>query len=622
MNAADPGGVAAAFQNVCERESRRSHPGLRPEPKKTETDVSSGERTIWQNDAGRTIRKRIQNLFRHHSAPIVLPRCLFVSRAGRRLRPNCLVLRALLFTLLLLSLSNLPILRAGETPAPEIIDPDGIKGSLVLCGGGRLPDIVREKFFELAGGDKARLVIIPTASEDDQVALEANELAAIWDARKPASLTVIHTRNHDEANDPRFVEPLRSATAVWISGGKQSLLAPAYTGTLVERELHELVNRGGVVGGTSAGAAIQSRVMIVRGKVHDVPGLGLIPGAIIDQHFLARDRKGRLMAALAQFPGLAGIGIDEGTALIVRGRLMRCLGDSTVSICYAAMDGREPKEVILKSGDPFDLTMARRTARDRTSPVFPPEKMGDIEVPSGSLVIVGGGGMPEELTQKFIELAGGPDSLIVVLPTANPDSPAAREAAFLVRAGARNVKILKAHRREEVESAAFLDVVKAARGIWFGGGRQWRFVDAYEGTPAVSAFHDVLTRGGVIGGSSAGATIQGDYLVRGSPLGNEEMMAAGYERGFAFLPGTAIDQHFSQRKRFADMTKVMAAHPQLLGIGLDESTAIIVRGSSAEVVGKHKVHFYDRSKPVVEGEPDHTSVEAGQTYDLKARRVQ
>ena len=99
-------------------------------------------------------------------------------------------------------------------------------------------------------------------------------------------------------------------------------------------------------------------------------------------------------------------------------------------------------------------------------------------------------------------------------------------------------------------------------------------------------------------------------------------MAAGYERGFAFLPGTAIDQHFSQRKRFADMTTVVAAHPQMLGIGLDESTAIIVRGHVAEVIGKHKVHFYDRSKPVVEGEPDHTSVEAGQSYDLKARRVE
>jgi len=545
-----------------------------------------------------------------------------VSAVDLKARSYWVFLVALLLTLAVSPLAKLPSLRAGDTPTPEFIDPDGVKGSLLLCGGGSLPDAVRDKFIELAGGDKARLVIIPTASGDDTVNEDAKEVAAIWEARKLESVTILHTRNHDEANDPAFVERLKQATGVWITGGRQSQIAAAYSGTLVEKELHALVERGGVVGGTSAGAACQSRVMIVRGKVHDVPGLGLIPGAIVDQHFLARDRKGRLLEALALHPGLFGAGIDEGTALVVHGRTLRCLGDSTVTICQKGVGDRDAHEVVLKSGQPYDLTMARRAARDRTLPPFPPDKMGDTEVPSGSLVIVGGGGMPNELTHKFIDLAGGPDALIVVLPTANPDSPGEREARFLIRAGAKNVKVLNARRREEVESPDFLDVVNKAGGIWFGGGRQWRFVDAYEGTPAVAAFHGVLKRGGVIGGSSAGATIQGDYLVRGSPLGNEEMMAAGYERGFAFLPGTAIDQHFAQRKRFADMTKVMAAHPQLLGIGLDESTAIIVRGSAAEVVGQHKVHFYDRSQPVVEGEPDYTSVEAGKTYDLKSRRIQ
>ena len=544
----------------------------------------------------------------------------FVAQPGFGQR----VLYALLLTLAVSPLALISGLRADDnhdTPATDRIDPDGIKGSLVLCGGGKLPDAVRDRFIELAGGEKARLVIIPTASDDDTVTEDAREVAAIWDARKPASVTILHTRAQDEANDPAFVEPIKHSTGVWITGGKQTQIAAAYTGTLVEKELHALVDRGGVVGGTSAGAACQSRVMIVRGKIYQIPGLGLIPGAIVDQHFLARDRKLRLLEALTLHPGLFGVGIDEGTALIVHGRVLRCLGDSTVTICQGASAGREAGEVVLKSGEAFDLTMARRAARDRTLPAFPPEKMGVPEVSGGALVIVGGGGMPEELTQKFIELAGGPDSLIVVLPTAYPDSPGRREAGFLIQAGAANVKVLSARKREEVESPEFLKVVKEAKGVWFGGGRQWRFIDAYEGTAAVPAFHEVLQRGGVIGGSSAGATIQGDFLVRGSPLGNEEMMAAGYERGFAFLPGTAIDQHFAQRKRFADMTQVVAAHPQLLGIGLDESTAIIVRGSAAEVVGKHKVHFYDRSQPVVEGEPDYTSVGAGQTYDLKARRV-
>jgi cyanophycinase len=520
--------------------------------------------------------------------------------------------------------ARLPTLLAAEpAPAIERIDPDGITGSLVICGGGALPDSVRDKFIELAGGKRARLVIIPTGSGDDTLDEDGREVAGIWKSREPAAITIVHTRSPEEANDPRFVEPIRHATGVWISGGKQSQIANAYSGTLVARELCALVERGGVVGGTSAGAACQSRVMIVRGRIYEKDGFGLLPGTIIDQHFLARDRKARLLEALTLHPDLVGLGVDEGTALIVQGRTMRCMGDSSVTVCLGATNGHQAKEVVLESGDFSDLTMYRRAARDRTQPPFPPEKTADPEVAKGALVIAGGGKMPAAVTEKFMELAGGPEALIVVLPTGNPDPlpRRPRERDFLIRAGARNVKVLKARRLQEVEAPEFLEVLKEARGIWFGGGRQWRFFDAYEGTKAVEAFHDVLRRGGVIGGSSAGATIQGEYLVRGSPLGNAEMMAVGYERGFAYLPGTAIDQHFAQRNRFGDLSKVVAAHPQLLGIGLDESTAIVVRGHVAEVIGSNKVHFFDHKKPRVDGKPDYLSVESGGTYDLKERKA-
>ncbi len=516
-----------------------------------------------------------------------------------------------------------PILTAAQPP-PAIarIDPEGIKGTLVLCGGGQIPDTVRKRFVELAGGKSARLVIIPTASGDDSVIEDGEEVEKIWSAHDVASIAIVHTRSRAEANDPKFVEPIQQATGVWITGGRQSQIAAAYSGTRVERELVALLDRGGVVGGTSAGAACQSRVMIVRGRVHETPGLGLIPGAIVDQHFLARDRKSRLFEALEKHPGLLGLGIDEGTALIVQGRTLHCLGDSTVTICLAATSGCEAQTVVLKSGEVTDWTMFRRAARDRTLPPFPPERTRESEVPDGALLIVGGGRMPPELTQAFIELAGGPEARIIVLPAATPEPQLEQSHAgdFLLRAGAKNVKVVTQSQHDIGDSAEFLDLLKEARGVWFGGGRQWRFVDAYEGTRALDAFHDLLRRGGVIGGSSAGATIQGDFLVRGSPLGNDEMMAPGYERGFAFLPGTAIDQHFTQRNRFDDLAKVVAIHPQLLGIGLDESTAIVVRGHIAQVMGEHNVHFFDRSLPLAEGQTGHTSVASGGKYDLKTRR--
>ncbi|HND55625.1 MAG TPA: Type 1 glutamine amidotransferase-like domain-containing protein, partial [Pirellulaceae bacterium] len=133
--------------------------------------------------------------------------------------------------------------------------------------------------------------------------------------------------------------------------------------------------------------------------------------------------------------------------------------------------------------------------------------------------------------------------------------------------------------------------------------------------------HSVLRRGGIIGGSSAGASIQGDFLVRGHPLGPQFMIAPGYLRGMSFLPGTAIDQHFTQRKRQADLEGLLARFPQYLGIGLDETTAIIVRGEVAKVVGKHHAHFFDPSRRGDDGRPQQDAVPHGGAYDLARRCV-
>jgi cyanophycinase len=140
------------------------------------------------------------------------------------------------------------------------------------------------------------------------------------------------------------------------------------------------------------------------------------------------------------------------------------------------------------------------------------------------------------------------------------------------------------------------------------------------GTKAEELLRDVLRRGGVIGGSSAGASIQAQYMVRGSPLGNSDMMADGYERGLGFLPAAAVDQHFTQRRRQADMTLVMRRYPQLLGIGIDEGTALIVQGQTATTIGRGNAHYYDYRSPPI-GEQDFSVVKPGQKYDLVERRV-
>ncbi len=243
----------------------------------------------------------------------------------------------------------------------------------------------------------------------------------------------------------------------------------------------------------------------------------------------------------------------------------------------------------------------------------------------GSLVVVGGGGKDAGIMKRFVELAGGPAALIVVVPTAGEEATYSNDWSglrSLRSAGATNLVILHTRDRKEADTEKFAATLKEARGVWFGGGRQWRFVDSYLGTRTEKAFHGVLERGGVIGGSSAGATIQGSYLVRGAREGNMVMMAPGYEKGFGFLRNTAIDQHWLARKRENDMVPVIEKHPHLLGISIDENTAIVVRGDQCEVIGASKVGIYDsRRKPAV-GEKPYLLLNPGDRFNLKTRQLE
>ena len=198
----------------------------------------------------------------------------------------------------------------------------------LFVGGGALPESMFKEFLKLTGPD-AKLVVIPTASSDD---LDVDEIQNIWHSRGFLHTTVLHTNDREVASSTEFTEQLRTATAVWFSGGSQNRIADAYIGTPVEKELYQLLQRGGVIGGSSAGAAIQSRVMIGGGDKEPKisTGLELLPGAIIDQHFLKRNRLSRLITAVRIHPELIGFGIDEGTAIVVCDNEYKIVGKSYV----------------------------------------------------------------------------------------------------------------------------------------------------------------------------------------------------------------------------------------------------------------------------------------------------
>lgn len=228
------------------------------------------------------------------------------------------------------------------------------EGTLIVHGGGNVSSEVRDRFLELAGGSQARLLVIPTADTETP---EDDGRLETWRQRKPASVALLHATTREQANLEQLAEPLKQATGVWISGGKQSVLAATYLKTPVERELSALLKRGGVIAGTSAGAAIMSRVMIVRGEIRE--GFDLLPHGIVDQHFEARDRQTRLLKVLSAHPQRFGIGVDEDTAAIVRGHRLSVIGESTVSI-FTSKQNEQPQRIArLKAGGEFDLKLLR-----------------------------------------------------------------------------------------------------------------------------------------------------------------------------------------------------------------------------------------------------------------------
>jgi cyanophycinase len=252
----------------------------------------------------------------------------------------------------------------------------------------------------------------------------------------------------------------------------------------------------------------------------------------------------------------------------------------------------------------------------------------------GTLVIQGGGSdVDTGIFETFINKAGGLNAKIVVVPTAggnkNNDGTwkvytPEKELATWKQRGCTNVLMLHTHDPKEADTEEFAKVLKDAAAVWFVGGRQWNIVDSYANTLTEKEFHAVLDRGGVIGGSSAGASIQGDYLVRGAVAGADAVMAPEpeHQHGFAFLRKVGIDQHINTRNRWDDLIPLIKKFPNLLGIGISEGTAIVVTGDRFEVIGKWKVAIHDNTRVYQPWEKPYYVLSLGDVYNMKTRKIE
>lgn len=219
----------------------------------------------------------------------------------------------------------------------------------------------------------------------------------------------------------------------------------------------------------------------------------------------------------------------------------------------------------------------------------------------GPLVIIGGAEDREGdclVLREFVRLAGGMKAHIAVMTAATslPQEVGDDYIRIFERLGAELVEVVHTERREDSKREDSLRIIEQATGIFFTGGDQSRIVDFIRGTPLDRAIHKRHKEGAVIGGTSAGAAMMPDQMiVGGASVSNPSVDAVSMGPGMAFLPGIVIDQHFAQRGRLGRLLAALVLQPAVLGLGIDEDTAIVVKGDEFEVVGQGSITVVDET---------------------------
>jgi len=263
---------------------------------------------------------------------------------------------------------------------------------------------------------------------------------------------------------------------------------------------------------------------------------------------------------------------------------------------------------------------------------------GAENVTKGHLVLVGGGDKPPEAMRKFVELAGGPQAPIVAIPTASSEADTGDYYVklFTTEHGCTNVVALPIKTREDAMRPDLAELALKAGGIFFAGGDQSRITQALLDTPVGAAIAEAHARGAVVGGTSAGLACQSARMITGE--GDFTVIRANaveLKPGLGFIDRAIVDQHFIARQRSNRLLSVILEHPELLGVGVDEDTAIWVRPDDTfRVMGSRSVMVLDATGAKVTRQPGEAAKDLlgvrdlrvhvllpGDEYDLKVRAV-
>jgi len=260
----------------------------------------------------------------------------------------------------------------------------------------------------------------------------------------------------------------------------------------------------------------------------------------------------------------------------------------------------------------------------------------------GNLVIIGGGDKPKYVTQKIIDLAGGKDAKIIIIPNASSEPIESGEYNLdeFIKMGCTNVSYLYCNRKE-ADQDSIIKKLNGVTGIFFGGGDQAFLTRDFLGTKLLNAIKKIYENGGVISGTSAGAAVMSEVMITGNELKNKDStyIFITIERGnventegFGFLNTVIIDQHFIKRKRLNRLISMVLEKPDLIGIGIDEETSIVVNPDETfEVLGENQVMIFNplNALNIREDSKGNLGVEnlkvdillSGDKYDLKTHSI-
>ncbi len=237
---------------------------------------------------------------------------------------------------------------------------------------------------------------------------------------------------------------------------------------------------------------------------------------------------------------------------------------------------------------------------------------------STRLVLIGGGSSPEDALRRFAEAVDGP---LLILPAATTRAERSGEAhrALFAELGCEESAFFPLPDRDAASDPELLAYCARAGGVWFPGGSQRRIAEKIVGTPLHEALHALQARGGVIGGTSAGTACQGPLMLTGQgdpdrfETGNLELL-----EGLDLAPGLLLDQHFVARGRLARLLSAVLEHPELLGVGIDEGTAIAIDDRGFEVLGRGWVIIYDAREARIDDAPGSQAARGVLTHLLRA----